>query len=329
MLNIQIKSFGAYIPAHKVSSAELGEKHNLPAEWIEKHAGVEERPYFLTENIIQAGTQAARQAIKNAALELSDIDCLISASASKMRPIPCNASFYKRELNATHSMMCFDIDSTCLSFVNALDVAACMIHSGKARHILIISSEQPSATLNWEQKESASLFGDCAVAAVVSQTPKGGSSKIILSLFDTFSDGLPFATIEGGLLERPAWNYSENTHQKYLFDMNGRSIYKTATKTLPKMVQEALKRAGMSIQDIQMVIPHQASLLSMKLMQSKLGIAPGKMMYIIQHQGNNVAASIPLALKAAVDEGKVKRGDKIMLLGTSAGLSIGVMILEY
>jgi len=329
MLNIKINSLGVYIPKNKVSSSELEKVHNLPAGWIEKHTGIKERPYYSLENMVQAGAWAAEDAIKNGGIKLEDIDCLISASASRFQPIPCTASLYKRELGAKQKMACFDVDSTCLSFVSALDNAACMINSGKYKNILIISSEQPSLGLNWDQKESAPLFGDLAVAAVIRKTQGTEASQILFSAFDTFPEGLEFATVKGGTIGLPPWKYCENNKTDFLFNMNGRSIYKVAAKVLPQMVDEALSSAGIKMEDIAMVIPHQASMLSMKLMQSKLNIPQGKMMYIIQDYGNNVAASIPLALKIAIDEGKVKRGDKVMLLGTSAGLSVGVMILEY
>jgi len=329
MLNIKINSLGAYIPENKVSSSELEKAHNLPAGWIEKHTGIKERPYYTSESTVQAGAWAAADAIKNANINLEDIDCLISASAGKIQPIPCMASFYKRELGAKHKMACFDVDSTCLSFVTALDNAACMINSGRYENVLIISSEQTSRFLNWEQKESAPLFGDLAVAAVISKSKEHEPSKILFYSFDTFPAGLEFATIKGGMLGLPVWKYCESNKEDYLFNMNGRRIYRVAAKVLPEMVNESLAATNIRMDEIKMVIPHQASMLSMKLMQSKLNIPEGKMMYIIRNYGNNVAASIPLALKIAVEEGRVQRGDKIMLLGTSAGLSVGVMILEY
>ncbi|MDR0762364.1 MAG: hypothetical protein LBF13_04875 [Campylobacteraceae bacterium] len=329
MLNIKINSLGAYIPKNKVSSLELENIHGLPLGWIEEHTGIKERPYYSSENMIQAGVWAAQDALKNANLHLEDMDCLLSASASKFQPIPCTASFYKRALGAKHKMGCFDIDSTCLSFVTALDSAICMINSKRYKNILIISSEHASLALNWEQKESAPLFGDLAVAAVVSRAQDTETSKVLSFGFDTFPEGLEFARVRGGTVGLSVKQYREDNKNDFLFDMNGKSIYKVAAKILTNMMEESLSCAGIGMKDIKMVIPHQASMLSMKLIQSKLNIPEEKMMYIIQNYGNNVAASIPLALKIAIDEGKVKRGDKIMLLGTSAGLSVGVMILEY
>ncbi|MDR2635864.1 MAG: hypothetical protein LBC08_03420 [Campylobacteraceae bacterium] len=329
MLNTKIDSLGAYIPKNRVSSSELEDIHNLPSGWIEQHTGVKERPYFSSENMIQAGAWAAQDALKNANLRLEDVDCLISASASKFQPIPCTASFYKRELGATHKMGCFDVDSTCLSFVTALDSAICMVSSGRYKNVLIITSEHSSLALNWEQKESASLFGDVAVAAIVNKTQNAETSKMLSYGLDTFPEGLEFARVRGGTVGFPADKYHKDNRSAFLFDMNGRSIYKVAAKTLFKMVEDALSSANISMKDINMVIPHQASMLAMQLIQAKLKIPQEKMMYIIQNYGNDVAASIPLALKIAVDEGRVKRGDKIMLVGTSAGLSVGVMILEY
>lgn len=329
MINVKIKTLGAYVPSKKVTSNELEKQHGISEGWIASHTGVETRPYFTTESIVQAGAYAASDAIKNAGLVLTEIDCLIVASASKHNPLPCTASFLKKELGASHDMACFDIDSTCLSFVTAFDNIAYAVDAGKYKNVLIVSSECPSKACNWEQKESAALFGDVAVAAIISKTEENETSKIIFSKMNTYTEGIEYARIKGGTAGYPADQYCEETRKDFLFHMDGKRIYKVASKYLPQMFYEALEESNLKMEDLKMVIFHQASLLSLQLIQAKLKIPDGKMKYIIQEYGNNVAASIPMALKVSIDEGEIKRGDKVMFVGTSAGLSIGVMIFEY
>lgn len=329
MTNVKIKALGAYVPSKRVTSKELEKQHGIAEGWIESHTGVVTRPYFTVENIVYAGARAALDAIKNAGLELSDIDCLIAASASKHNPIPCTAAFLKKELGASHDMACFDIDSTCLSFVTAFDTISHAVDAGKYENVLIVSSEHPSRACNWEQKESAPLFGDVAAAAIISKTKENETSKIIFSKMNTFTEGIEHARIKGGTVGYPADMYNEETRKDFLFHMDGKKIYKVASKYLPQIFSEALEKSNLKIGDLKLVVFHQASLLSLQLVQAKLKIPDGKMKYIIQEYGNNVAASIPMAIKVSIDEGEIKRGDKVMLVGTSAGLSIGVMIFEY
>lgn len=329
MLNIKIKSIGTYIPKTTVTSGELEKTHNIPKGWIEKSTGIKTRRYinFEDENMITAGAGAAREALKNANCKIEEVDCIISASASKYRPIPCTASFMLKELSGDNlPTACFDIDSTCLSFVVALDMMSYAIAAGRYKNVLIISSECCSCGINWNQKESAALIGDAAAAALISADD---ASKILYAKIETFTNGIEYATVRGGLMMLNPLQYNGENKEDYLFDMNGRSIYKIASNVLPSFINQAFTETGLTMDDIKMFIPHQASMLSMKLMQHKLGIPEGKMKYIIQDYGNSVATSIPLALKIAIDEGEIKRGDKVMLLGTSAGLSVGVMILEY
>ena len=329
MRNVKIKALGAYLPDNRVTSKELEKQHAIAENWIENHTGVVTRPYFTTENIVQAGSYAALDAIKNAGLEIDDVDCLICASASKHNPIPCTATFLKKELGSSHDMTCFDIDSTCLSFVTAFDTISYAVEAGEYKNVLIVSSEYPSRALNWKQKESASLFGDIAVAAIISQTEEKESSKILAFKMNTFTEGIEYARIMGGTVGYPASEYSEETRKDFLFHMDGKKIYKVTSKYLPQVVSKVLEKSNLKMEDLKMVIPHQASMLSNKLIQTKLKIPEGKVKYIIQEYGNNVAASIPMALKVSINEGEVKRGDKVMFLGTSAGLSIGAMIIEY
>ena len=327
MTKLHIESIAYELPDRYVLSNELDEKCQTPIGYTEEHIGIKSRYYFDKKPVLAGGAVAAQKAVEQAGLTWADIDCMVAASATKWQPIPCMAACLKQELGVSdYTFPCFDIDSTCLSFMVAVDTLACGLESGKYKHVLVVSAEQPSGVINWNQPKSACLFGDMAVAAILG---RGSAEKPFFSCFSTHIQGADFARIKGGQLAQLPTSYTPQNHNDYLFDMNGRSIYKVSAKVLPGFIENAFKQTGLTWKDIAMVIPHQASPLAMTLMCKKLGIPLEKMMFTIQDYGNNVAASIPFAWAKAIEVGKVKRGDKVMLLGTSAGLSIGVMILEY
>lgn len=328
MSKLHIESIAYELPDRYVSSSEIDTRCQTPAGYTEKHIGIKSRYYFNKKTVLAAGAAAAQKAVEQAGLNWHDIDCLVAASTTKWQPIPCMAACLKKELDLLdYTFPCFDMDSTCLSFMAAMDTLACGLEIGKYKHVLVVSAEQPSSVLNWAQPQSACLFGDMSVAAVLSAQDEKG--KLLFSSFSTHSQGAEFARIKGGQMAQLSTLYTPQNHNDYLFDMNGRSIYKVSAKVLPELIENAFKQTELTWKDITQVIPHQASPLAMTLMRKKLGIPSEKMMCTIQNYGNNVAASIPFAWAKAIEAGKVKRGDKVMLLGTSAGLSIGVMILEY
>ena len=325
---LNIKSVVYHLPDRYVNSKEVDSLYNAPLGNTEKNIGIKSRYYFDKETVLEGAAKAAQKAISAAELSWKDIDCLVAASATKWQPIPCMAACIKKELGLNDfSFPCFDIDSTCLGFMVALDTLSWLVQNGKYKNVLIVSAEQPSGVLNWQQPKSACLFGDMATAAVIGQAEQ--LNKVLFSSFTTYPQGADFARIKGGQIAKLATYYTPENHADYLFDMNGKSIYKISAKVLPGILQQAFKETGLTWNDIAMVIPHQASPLAMTLMCKKLNIPNEKMMFTIQEYGNNVAASIPFAFAKAIESGKIKRGDKVMLIGTSAGLSIGVMIVEY
>lgn len=328
--NVKILSTGKYLPQNKITAEDLGKKLNISADRIKSGSGVNTRYYVNGETTSMMGAEAARAALKNAGIDLKDIDCIVSASGVMQQPLPCTAALMQRELGIENSgIPCFDINSTCLSFVTALDTISYMIEAGRYNKVLIISSDITSVALDWEDPNSCTLFGDGAAAVIVGKTPENETSGIIASRMETYSAGADFAAIKGGSSAMHSRLYSEETQKDFLFHMDGKKVYKAAAETLPKMTDYLLKTANLSIDDIAMVVPHQASILSMQLIQKKINAPDGKYKYIIGEHGNIVAASIPMALHEVIVGNEIKRGDKVILLGASAGLSIGVMILEY
>ncbi|WP_062104351.1 beta-ketoacyl-ACP synthase III [Bacillus niameyensis] len=327
---LKIVGVGTYLPSKIVTSSEIDQFLQLKPGWTYKKSGVQSRFYVDGETASQMGAKAAVKAIQDANLDLTDIDCIIAGSGTMEQPIPCNAALIQRELNLGESgIPCFDINTTCLSFVQALDVASLYIETGVYETILIVSSEIASVGINWKEKESSVLFGDGAAAVVVQKTPEGEDSGIYTIRMETYSEGASYTEIRGGGTKKHPREHRLETEADFLFHMNGPAVFRMSSKLLPDFVEKIFAASNLKMADLQAVVPHQASGMAMRLMKKKLQIPDQIFIDVIENYGNMIAASIPLALHEAIRAKRLTRGGKVMLLGTSAGLSLGGMVLEY
>ena len=327
---VRIVSTARYLPGRVVESQELDQALGLKAGTLEGLSGVQRRHFTQGENAAQAGAKAARLALEKAGLQFSDVDLLLSVSGTQDQLIPSNAALLLQELDASSSAVpCFDINSTCLSFVVGLDTISFAIAAGRYRRVLIVASELGSLGLNPKELEAYSLFGDAAVAVIVEATPAGQSSRILGARQESYASGAEFCNIFGGAGRLPAYHYNQQSPERYLFHMDGPKLFKLSSEVMPAFLGRLLSDAGCELKDIQVVIPHQASLSAMELLRRKLKISKEQVISTLKEHGNNIAASIPLAMDEALQEGRLKRGDRVLLLGTSAGFSIGGMVLDY
>lgn len=328
--SVKILGSGKYLPSRIVTSEELDYKLGLKKGWTEKKSGIKYRHYVTTESSSEMGAYAIKEALKDSNLTNLDIDCIVCTSGAIQQPIPCTAALIQAQLGWEDTgIPCFDINSTCLSFVTGFDIMSCLVDSQKYRNIILVSTEFASCALNWEEKESCVLFGDGAVAFIIGQTDDKEDSKVIGGHMETFSKGASLTEIRGGGTKIHPREYSEETKDNYLFHMDGQGVFKLSLKVIDAFMDRFLKSCELTMDDIDMVVPHQASGMAMRIMRRRLGVPEEKFMNIIENHGNTIAASIPMALHEGINQGKIKRGDKVMLIGTSAGLSIGGLILEY
>ncbi|HEY9851038.1 MAG TPA: beta-ketoacyl-ACP synthase III [Leptolyngbyaceae cyanobacterium] len=328
MRQIKIISTGKYLPKKQVTAEELAISLNLTPDWIEKKSGVLIRHFVDGETASEMGAFAAKNALIAANLSINDIDCIISTSSVPEQAIPCTAALIQAKLGAENSgIPAFDINATCLSFITAFDTISYLVAAGRFNRVLLVASEVATG-LNWEEKESCTLFGDGAAAVIIAKSDSHESSHLICSRMETYSKGARLAECRGAGNKHHPKEYAENPAY-FLFKMDGKAIYRLALEILPDFLERLLQPAGLAIADIDMVIPHQASLMAMRLMQKQLNLPNEKLIRIVQNHGNTIAASVPMALHEAIIQGKIKRRDRIMLLGTAAGFSIGGIVLEY
>jgi 3-oxoacyl-[acyl-carrier-protein] synthase III len=326
---VRIISSGKYLP-EKVSSAALEERNQgIPLGFAIQRSGVHFRCQASFETNGYMGARAIESALDKADLSLNDLDLLISAGATYDYPIPSQSSVIKEALKDGDQchLPTFDIDSTCLSFVNAFDVAARMLDGSQYRRIVLVSSEISSKGLSPRNPETFTLFGDGAVALILEFNQEKDSS-FLGARFRTYSEGLYHSIIRGGGLvhDFKAYPYDEQLHS---FEMNGIKMMKLARQRLPEFMQEFLDNLSIDMADIDVIIPHQASKAGIQLFKQIFSLNHQQVRENIEEYGNCIAASIPLLLHDSIVNNEVKRGDLCLLFGTSAGFSIGGLVFKY
>ena len=329
MLAIKIAGLGYYLPQQILTSAELEQTLDIPAGWIEGAAGIRERRRVKDETTAQMGASAGRMALSHAGLTVNDIDAIIGASAAPQQTIPCTAAYVQRELGAPDGRSaCFDVNATCLSFFVGLQVASHLVMGGQYKRVLLYSSEIVGRSLNPKERESTVLMGDGAAAAIVTCADPGEASGIWYSRMTTFSSGADTTTVQGGgTLHHP--NDPATTPEMNMFHMDGHAVLLQASRAAGGFIDEFFTHTEWKRDEIEAVVPHQASGVALKLLSHRFGFRPEQIVSNIATRGNCVAASLPLALAEAVHGERIRRGDRVFLIGTGAGLSIGGMLLTY
>jgi 3-oxoacyl-[acyl-carrier-protein] synthase-3 len=276
------------------------------------------------------GARAAEAALLDAGISFEEIDCLVCTSGTKEQPLPSTAVFIQQAMGQQDSgVPAFDMDATCLSFLNGLDVISYMVDAGRYQRVLLVATEIASAGLNWKDPESTALFGDGAAAVIIERTPETSGSQIIHASLRTYSRGARFSEIAGGGTRQHAASYNREQPAPYLFHMDGQAIFRMASKLLPGFMDEMLQASGNRMEDFKLVIPHQGSAMAMRLIRKKLGIPEERFMDITRGHGNTIAASIPMGLHEAIRQNRLQRGDRVLMIGTAAGLSLGGLIFDY
>jgi len=268
---------------------------------------------------------AIQRALEKANLKIEDIDCLVSASAVGVQPIPCTAALIHERVAKGLSIPAMDINTTCTSFISALSTMSHLIEAGEYRRVLIVSSEVGSLGLNPKQKESYELFSDGAAAFIFQKSNQ--DKGVIASLQRTWSEGAHDTEIRGGLTSYQPKEYSEETKTNFMFDMKGKKILLLSARVIPEMFQEFQEKSGISKDAVDYIIPHQASR-ALPLVMGKLGVDEDKYLNLVTDYGNMVSVAVPFGLAYALDHGYLKEGDTIFLMGTAAGMTVNMLALK-
>jgi 3-oxoacyl-[acyl-carrier-protein] synthase-3 len=330
-LAIRILGTGEHLAGKCVPSHMLDERWGKTPGWTLKHAGIERR-YYAAEGETSSfmGAMAARSALAAAGMEARELDCIVSACSVMEQAIPCSGVLIQRQLGLGESgIPAFDINATCLSFVAALDLLSSAMAAGRYRRVLIVSSEIASAGLRPDDPETAMLFGDGAAAVVLGQSTEADGSKVYGTHFETFSVGAELCQVRsGGTRIRPRIQMDEFLRGA-CFEMQGRATYRMAAQRLPAFLDRLFERADVTLGELGCIIPHQASAKGLDHLEKTLGLPSKLLVRVLANRGNQMAASIPVALHHAVTTGRVRRGDLMALVGSGAGLSFGGTVMRY
>jgi len=321
-LKVKVTGVGLYLPPKIETAEDIAPKIEKPVDWIIEKSGVSERRVSEID-VDQMGAIAGKEALGKGGKP----DLIINASGVPKQTIPDTSTFYQRELGF-EGIPSFSVHCTCLSFITALNTAASLIHSGSYNRILIISSDRGTRGRNFNEPESASLLGDGAAAVVLEKSLENESSELIYFDMKTFPSCANLTEVRGGGTNKhpqdPETSLADN-----LFTMDGPAVYKIARKEVYRMMLKTMKATGLKREDVDWVIPHQASGKAVDAYISTGGFAKEKVVSIISEFGNCVAASVPMAFATAVQDGRIKRGNLLLFIGTGAGLSAACALIKY
>jgi len=328
-MRIRIIGTGGAVPASCVTSRALEERLGLAEGRLEAATGVIERYVCEAESQIDLACAAARLALADAGIEAGEVDLVIGGCGVPYQPLPSTAPLVMQRLGlADGSAAAFDVNSTCLGFLTAFETASRLIEAGQCGTALVFSSEVASRALPWkEQPEVAALFGDGAAAAVLRKA-EPGEGRVAANLMRTYPSAYEACGIGSGGTRFDFRSQPEEFASHSLFHMDGKELFRVTSRHFNGFVAELLQRAGWRHEDVDLVVPHQASPFALTHMARQTGFAPEKLVDISARYGNQIAASIPFALDVARREGRVEAGAKLLFLGTSAGVSFGGMALE-
>ena len=321
-LRSQVAGCGAYLPERIITNYELADRLDTSDEWIRQRTGIGERrvaaPGELTSDL---AVRAAERALTNAGISGSDLDLLVVATATPDNTFPATATKVQARLGMERGAA-FDVQAVCAGFIFALSVVDNALRLGQARTALVIGAETFSRILDWEDRGTCVLFGDGAGAVVLKAvTASGLGGRFILSNH-LHSDGRHYDIlyVDGG---------PSSTRDAGLLRMEGREVFRQAVQHLSDVVDEALRANGLTAADIDWLVPHQANSRIIDGMGRKLGLSPDKIVMTIEHHANTSAASIPLALEAAVRDGRIKPGHLVLMEALGGGLSWGASLVRW
>lgn len=323
-----IRGMGKCLPGSSISSSQIEQQHQIPQGWAYKHSGVKERYHAVDISGGEMGAIAVTRALKSASIELGEVDLLISTSATFDYPIPNQASVIKSCLKdgTNYPFPVLSIDSTCTGFISGIDIAAYLLDGRRFTNIVLVSSEIASKGINPENWESITLFGDAAVAAVLSFNSTS-SNGLIKAMARTYSEGISHAIIRGGGNVNPINKYPYDT-DLHTFDMAGIPLLKLAKRYIPPFMNDFFSTLEIDITDIQHILPHQASKAGLNVFENLYPFTKGQVMRNLDIYGNCISASIPLLLHDGFESGSIATGSTCLLCGTSAGFSIGSVLIK-
>jgi 3-oxoacyl-[acyl-carrier-protein] synthase-3 len=321
-----IIGWGKYVPPTIVTNDELARKVDTSDEWIRERTGITERHIASSkESTALMAVYAARAAIEVANVYPRDVELIIVATATPEYPFPATACLVQDALGAEQAGA-FDLEAGCSGFVYALASAAGMIRAEMYNTVLVVGAETLSRILDWSDRATCVLFGDGAGAVVLRGSEEPGG--VLASVLGADGSGGELLILPGGGAKYPAGPETVTSKMHYV-KMNGREVYRFATRVMAQASRQVAEQAGWSLDKIDLFIPHQANARIIDSAAKSLNLPPEKVFVNLERYGNTSAASIPIALCEAVDAGKVQVGDRLLMVGFGAGLTWAACAIQW
>ncbi len=313
---------GHYLPERVVPNSEFEATLDTSDEWIQSRSGIKRRHFAADdETTSDLGTKAARAALADAGISIEDVDAIVLATSTADLTFPSAATMVQSALGMTHGFA-FDVQAVCAGFVYALTTANSLILSGQVRRILVIGAETFSRIMDWTDRSTCVLFGDGAGALILeAQEGTGTSADRGILATDLNSDGRykDLLFVDGGV----------STQSTGHLRMQGNQVFRHAVEKLAATAERALSNAGLSSEDVDWIVPHQANIRIIQGTARKMGLDMDRVVVTVQDHGNTSAASIPLALSVGKERGQIKAGDLIVTEAIGGGLAWGAVVLRW
>lgn len=323
MLRAVVIGTGAYLPKRVMPNSEFESFLDTSDEWIAERTGIKQRHIAekgeLTSDL---AANAAKDALTTAKLSANDIDFLIVATTTPDDTLPSTATKVQHKIGMTRGAA-FDVSAACSGFVYAASIADAYIKSGMAKRVMVIGAETYSRIVDWKDRGTCILFGDGAAAVIFEAQEQPGQNTdrgVLAVCIESDGQYAPLLTTNGGV---------SSTQSAGILLMSGKEVYKLAVQKMPEAVLKNMETLGLPLSAIDWVVPHQANMRILAGVGDKLGIAPERLVATVSMHANTSAASIPLALHAAVLDGRIKEGQLIACPALGAGLTWGALTVRW
>jgi len=314
-----IRGIGSYLPEHIMHNAEMAERVETSDEWIRERTGIHQR-HIAAEGQFTSdlGFEAAKAALADADMTADDLDLIIVATSTPDLTFPSTATIIQEKLGMSHGAA-FDIQAVCSGFIYGTHVVNALLRSGGAKRALLIGAETFSRILDWEDRGTCVLFGDGAGAIVV-ESVEDTKDGILHTFIRSDGRHRDMLYVDGG---------PSRTQTVGHLRMLGNQVFKHAVTDISQVMRDCAEQAGVEIADIDWFVPHQANQRILNAVAKKLKLRPGQVVSTVSQHANTSAASVPLAMDAAVKDGRIKRGDLVMLEAFGGGFTWGAALLRY
>lgn len=325
-IRAHIVGWGRYVPQRVLTNDDWAQRVDTSDEWIRTRTGIVERRIASDdETTATMAIQAAQQALEVAGLDPAQLDLIIVATVTPDHLFPATSCLVQDALGATHAAA-FDLSAGCSGFVYGLSVAADLIAAGAYKTILVIGAETLSRIMDWEDRNTCVLFGDGAGAVILQAN--GANGGVLSTVLGADGSGGDLLLMPAGGSRIPASHQSVAERQHYL-KMKGREVFRFAVNAMPAATRQVVERAGLSLDRVKLLIPHQANQRITEAAARALGLSPEAVFSNVERYGNTSAASIPIALCDAVEQGRIQRDDVVVCVGFGAGLTWAAAAIQW